>query len=91
MRAVWGAVRRLFTVPAVPPPLNGPVSKPRCLHCKVPMTARRWELPQPQGVWGLFGCDFGRCSICYGPCRNQARMFLPAHWETGLPGAITRL
>jgi hypothetical protein len=49
------------------------------------------ELPEPYGLWVVFGCRISRCPVCQGLCQNQARVFLPPHWQTGRPGEITRL
>jgi hypothetical protein len=100
IRTVWFAVRRLFSVPAVPTPLCVPTpgvrpravtSGPRCLHCKMPMAEQQRQAPNPHGVWAVFVCRSSLCAVCQGPCRNQARMFLPPHWQSGRPGEITRL
>jgi hypothetical protein len=105
IRAVWIVLRRIFGVPAVPEPSCVPAPRsrarlvhaigrpggPRCLHCKIPMAEKDRALPEPNGVWAVFACRAVACSICQGICRNEARMFLPSHWQSGRPGEITRL
>jgi hypothetical protein len=103
LRAVITFVYRLFKIPDLPPAkcVAGPGTRgvrrsqeqpaPRCLHCKTSMRETHRELPEPYGVWVVFGCRNAACPICRGPCGNQARSFLPPHWQTGGPGQITRL
>jgi hypothetical protein len=103
LRAVLAFVRHLFKIPELPAPKCVPTpgpqlsrrgrtgAAPRCLHCKVAMTETHREAPEPYGVWAVFCCPAGNCPVCQGLCRNQARAFLPPHWQSGLPGQITRL
>lgn len=69
----------------------GQQTAPRCLHCKLVMVEKHRELPEPYGVWTLFACRSSACAVCRGTCRNEARVFLPPHWQSGSPGGITRL
>jgi len=55
------------------------------------MSEKHRNLPEPYGVWVVFGCRSAVCAVCTGPCRNESRMFLPPHWESGRPGEITYL
>ncbi|MFG1818355.1 hypothetical protein ACGFIF_31645 [Kribbella sp. NPDC049174] len=48
-------------------------------------------MPDPFGVWSVFACYAVSCAVCQGSCRNESRMFLPPHWQSGLPGEITHL
>jgi hypothetical protein len=98
-------IRWIFQVPPVPQPIcvagpsqyrhpsriTGSSASPRCLHCKVPMTERHRELPEPYGVWAVFACRANSCPVCQGKCRNEASVFVPPHWQSGRPGEITRL
>jgi hypothetical protein len=55
------------------------------------MPEKHRAVPEPHGVWAVFACRSAVCAVCKGSCRNQARMFLPLHWQSGLPGEITYL
>ncbi|MGW7682089.1 hypothetical protein ACWGID_15195 [Kribbella sp. NPDC054772] len=91
LRGIWRAVRRPFGKPDVPQPVQAVEAGPRCLHCKGRMAEKFREQPEPYGVWAVFSCGAASCPVCQGPCRNQSRMFLPSHWLSGPPGAISYL
>ncbi len=55
------------------------------------MSEKYRDLPEPYGVWAVFACYAALCAVCKGSCRNESRMFLPAHWQSGMPGGIAHL